>query len=86
MYLCSKFTDCVANIISCKMFYKLYLIMSGLTFNFDLTNIIVLRSEPATQAFHAEIMVIFTSGAGARADGRKENCVVTKINNTRVGE
>ena len=43
MYLCSKFTDCVANIISCKMFYKLYLIMSGLTFNFDLTDIIVLR-------------------------------------------
>ena len=84
MYLCSKFTDCVANIISCKMFYKLYLIMSGLTFNFDLTNIIVLRSEPATQAFHAEIMVIFTSGA--RADGRKENCVVTKINNTGGGE
>ena len=63
MYLCSKFTDCVANIISCKMFYKLYLIMSGLTFNFELTDIIVLRSELPTQAFHAEIMVIFTSGA-----------------------
>ena len=60
--MCSKFTDCVA-FISCKMFYKLSLITSGLTFNFDLTDIIVLRSVPATQSFHAEIMVIFTSGA-----------------------
>ena len=50
--------------------------MSGLTFNFDLTNIIVLRSEPATQAFHAEIMVIFTSGAWALADGRNEKKTV----------
>ena len=59
MYLCSKFTDSVA-FISCKMFYKLSLNTSGLTFNFDLTDIIVLRSVPATQSFHAEIMVIFT--------------------------
>lgn len=66
MYLCSKFTDCVA-FISCKMFYKLSLIMSGLTFNFDLTDIIVLRSVPATQSFHAEIMVIFTSNLRALA-------------------
>ena len=60
--------------------------MSGLTFNFDLTDIIVLRPGPATQSFHAEMMVIFTSsGAWAQADGRKQNCVVTKIHNTRAG-
>ena len=45
--------------------------MGGLTFNFDVTNIIVLRSEPATQAVHAEIMVIFTSVTWAQADGGK---------------